>query len=97
MKATEFVKKFGVSEARFYLGTAAEGAKRMSFDMLEHGLKDVTLLVSDLKQIVDAWELVERHGGLKEAKKYSSYIADISWTIHKKIEKAINLVEQCNA
>ena len=50
--------------------------------------------LDDLKQIVDAFELVERYGGMEKAKKlnYDEFRCDIHWN---NLQQAINLVEQC--
>ena len=51
--------------------------------------------ISDLKQIVNAFELVDRFGGIKEAKRvhYDEFLRDINWN---NLQKSINLVEKCN-
>jgi hypothetical protein len=51
--------------------------------------------LDDLKQIVDAWELVESCGGYNEAKKEAEMLEwsnQADW--YNKLIKAINLVEQ---
>lgn len=88
VNAIEFVKKFGFIEAKNTLDDCifleATFFNCLGFD----------ICVSDLKQIVDAWELVERFGGLEESKKlhYDEFRSDTSYN---KLQKAINLVEQC--
>ena len=57
--------------------------------------------INQLKQIVDAWELVESKGGLIECKKILSR-DNFTWcsggrVYSNPLERAINLVEQCNA
>ena len=82
MKANEFVKKFGWDEFKelYQASLYVEPFKTISEKII--GIKK-----SEIKELFDAFELVENHGGLKEAKKYSSYIADISWSIHKRLQK----------
>lgn len=77
MNATEFVKHHGIEYTKgIIIGC-------------ESGLLPKNNNYADLKQIVDAWELVEKVGGTKTAKMW------ISIGNHEDIQKAINLVEQC--
>ena len=91
MKAIDFVKKYGLGEAKRVLhdsrgcvGVKLYGKYKFSTD--------------DLKKLVDAFELVEWHGGLKYAKsyyernskQYPDYYA--GWD---DLKQAINLMEQC--
>ena len=87
MNAIEFVKKFGWGEAKSALGHACGSLDHVAYN-------GYGILISDLKQIVDAWELVERFGGVIEAKKvhYDEFRGDINWN---NLQQAINLVEQC--
>ena len=89
MNAIEFVKKFGFIEAKNTLDDCifleAAFFNCLGFD----------ICVSDLKQIVDAWKLVERYGGLEVAKtcEYSEDLDHVKYNVD--LAKAINLVEQC--
>ena len=88
MNAIEFVKKFGFIEAKNTLDDCifleAAFFNCLGFD----------ICVSDLKQIVDAWNLVERFGGLEESKElhYDEFRSDINWN---NLQQSINIVEQC--
>lgn len=89
MNAIEFVKKFGFIEAKNTLDDCifleAAFFNCLGFD----------ICVSDLKQIVEAWKLVERYGGLEVAKtcEYSEDLDHVKYNVD--LAKAINLVEQC--
>lgn len=88
MNAVEFVREFAVFGAKEYLaGATFYKDKLMVFTDID-----------DLKQIVDAFELVDKHGGIVNAN-------TIAWRLSKagldtqadQMRKAINRVEQCNA
>ena len=79
MKAVEFVKHHGIEYTKgIIIGC-------------ESGLLPKNNNYADLKQIVDAWELVEKFGGLNESRKY------VDNRILPELSRATNLVEQCNA
>lgn len=84
--AIEFVKQNGIEKVHkiidlFPLSTL------ISID-------GIYVSVSDLKQIVDAFKLVDRFGGIKEAKRlhYDEFLRDIAWN---NLQKSINIVDQC--
>ena len=89
MNAIEFVKKFGFIEAKNTLDDCIF-LEAASFNCL-----GFDICVSDLKQIVEAWKLVERYGGLEVAKtcEYSEDLDHVKYNVD--LAKAINLVEQC--
>lgn len=96
MKANEFVKKFGWGEAKFYLGTAREDALWVSFDLPEHGIKDIVIYVSDLKRLVESYELIKSCGGLEQAKAYAiDANACGAFNDERKLKQAIADVESC--
>ena len=81
MSAIEYVKKNGIDKSKIHLDRMKQERWINSF-------------FNDLKQIVDAWELVFEHGSIERAKKY----ADSTYTapeIKDVLVVAINLVEQC--
>lgn len=85
--AIEFVKQNGIEKVKqivdlFPLSTLIN-------------IDGIGVYISDLKQIVNAFDLVERFGGIKEAKRlhYDEFLRDINWN---NLQKSINLVEQCN-
>ena len=93
MNAIEIVKKFGFIEAKNTLDDCifleAAFFNCLGFD----------ICVSDLKQIVDAFELVESKGGLVECKKILSR-DNFTWcsggsVYGNPLKRAVNLVEQC--
>ena len=91
MKANEFVKKFGVHIADHCLNDCASPDDRW---FIHHGALIDGEDFDDLKQIIDAWELVFEHGGIERAKKY----ADSTYTapeIKDVLVRAISLVERC--
>lgn len=92
MNAIEFVKKFGLDLVKRDVA-AWQGGFIKREDFLENYGFDI---LDDLKQIVDAFKLVESYGGLSEAKElhYDEFRSD---TTYNKLQKSINLVEQCNA
>ena len=91
MNAVEFVKECGIDVARRTLGNAVGfGCSRVYL----FGGKYI-FRTDDLKQIVDAWELVESYGGVDMAKRF--FDENIKCSDSDVLEKAINLVEQCNA
>lgn len=117
MKATEFVKKGGLWVFKYALA-------QLSFnkDMflvvyryecefvseVEDNHGDCVFSYRDVKQIVDAFELVESHGGLISSKKYLKFLQssvdmglyhgldDVNYeTEIPLMNNAINLVGQC--
>ena len=85
MSAIEYVKKNGIEKSKIHLDKMKQERWINSF-------------FNDLKQIVDAWELVEKHGGLDNAKYDAKYLFsnwDYSSPMELRIKQAINRVEQC--
>lgn len=73
MKAVDFIRKFGW-----------EVAKQ---DLKNHelnGTRSILYIYGELKVLVDARELVQKHGGIDHAKTYSCMV----------LEQAITLVEE---
>lgn len=64
MNAVEFVKKFGIDLVKRDVA-AWQGGFIKREDFLEHYGFDI---LDDLKQIVEAWELVEKAGGVDGSK-----------------------------
>lgn len=97
MKAIDFVKKFGLEHTK-YLIEDTELTEFAIHSTCGGKYYQDTVSVSDLKQIVDAFDLVEWHGGLSYAKSYyernSKEYPDVvgGWGV---LQQAINLVEQC--
>lgn len=91
MKAVEFVKKYGIDRAK---DLSCRGKTSIGYLSVEHH----NLNQDDLKQIVDAFELVEKVGGLDNAKTFDEscmYCIEHLTTLGN-LKQAINLVEQCN-
>lgn len=98
MNAIEYVKKNGIEKSKIHLDRMKQERWINSF-------------FNDLKQIVEAFDLVGNFGGLALSKYHllkvkNSYSSECYYTDehgnHFKtyehvLEKAINLVEQCNA
>ena len=84
MNAIEFVKKFGLVEAKKQL----EDPKLVYFAQVDYQF------MHDLKQIVDSFEWVEKFGGLDGFKdEYMSRIENNECV--SGMSNAIDLVEQC--
>ena len=91
MKAFEFVKKYGWKDAKICLLNCASPEDKW---FMRRGDLISGQDFDDLKQIIDAWELVFEHGGIERAKKY----ADSTYTapeIKDVLVRAISLVERC--
>ena len=94
MNAIEFVKECGIDVAKRTLNNA-----------IDFGCAEIELFggkyvfrTDDLKQIVDAFELVESKGGLVECKKILSR-DNFTWcsggsVYDNPLKRAVNLVEQ---
>lgn len=83
MKAVEFVKKNGIEKSKIHLDKMKQERWINSF-------------FNDLKQIVDAFELVERFGGIDMAK--TCECEEFEWgrtRYNMELMNAVNLVEQC--
>ena len=65
MKAVEFVKKFGLGKAKGIVAVMMDGVVNYNGESISY---------SDLKQIVEAWKLVENQGGLISSKKYLKFL-----------------------
>lgn len=115
MNAIEFVKKFGVKEAKRIVEYRDNHAKsthvfKFNESCIDKGVinggaylytksyNDYSVSVGDLKQIVDAFELVERFGGIEHAKNERDFRREqnILQRYDAEISEAINLVEQLN-
>lgn len=88
MNAIEFVKNYGIDEAM----EKVQDCEFLNAEFFNWMGNDVC--VSDLKQIVDAFDFVMEHGSVDRAKKYaeSRYTAP---EVKQFLLKAINLVERC--
>lgn len=102
MKAKKFIEKFGWCEANKFIGwyggdTAFKYIKVKEYTVSVHsGDQPYDFHINDLKQYTDAWELVNRFGGLSGAKGeyfevvHSGKYKDVSPV---DLSKAIQLVE----
>ena len=70
MNAIEFVKKFGLDKARGIIAVMSDG-------VINYGGESVSY--SDLKKIVEAFELVEYCNGLEDAKELLDEIDSERW------------------
>lgn len=110
MNAIEFVKNCGVEEAKGLLdkyghsGFYCHFAKIFNITISKSFCvkKDQfhTIDMSDLKQIVEAFELIDSYDGLSEANNWiNNIISNGGMTniqaANCELQKAINLVEQC--
>ena len=104
MNAVEFIKQYGWSKSSVIVfESIGHGANTFydTHDELYYGqINDIRVSVVDIKQYVDAWELVEKHRGLKEAKKdiidakYLGMNDMIFGTSLTELKQAITLVEE---
>ena len=95
MKAVEFIKKFGWIDAShknvwFYFGCTSE----KSFEAI-YGFR----VVEDLKPYIDAYELVQKHGGLQKLKStWNDFEANQEYEFYGTnldlLKQAIALVEE---
>lgn len=100
MDVIEFVREYGLDTTKkvVYRDTAPYAKAvcvyngKLTFSVSVGGPEWV--LISDLKQIVKAFDCVMEHGSVEHAKKYaeSDYTAP---EVKDFLLKAINLVEQC--
>lgn len=91
MNAVEFVKKYGWKEAHIYLLNCAMPQDKW---FMRRGDLISGQDFDDLKQIVDAFELVDGYGGLAEAK-WDLDNPNIDASEAFDLKQAIKLVEQC--
>ena len=90
MKAVEFVKKFGWGEFKelYQASLYVEPFQPPSEKII--GIKK-----SEIKELFDAFELVERYGGVLRSKSYLEKNKNTGSEINLILGAAINLVEQC--
>lgn len=106
MKAIEFVKKHGweavinavkstnAEETACFESKDLDPILSKSGEIIGFNVKIHQINYNDVKEIVDAYELVFEHGSIERAKKY----ADSAYTapeIKTALDRAINLVGQC--
>lgn len=94
MNAIEFVKKHGWKDAKICLLNCASPEDKW---FMRRGDLISGQDFDDLKQIVEAWELVERIGGFESAVKERDFrrINNILQSYDKELSDAISLLEQC--
>ena len=90
MNAIEFVKKFGWGEFKelYQASLYVEPFQPLSEKII--GIKK-----SEIKELFDAFELVERYGGVLRSKSYLEKNKNTGSEINLILGAAINLVEQC--
>ena len=86
MKANEFVKKFGWDNAVSMIDFLENRSRNKSQDKID--------MLNDLKRLVESHELVEKHGGLENAKDDED-MANGFGLGHKGLKQAIADVESC--
>ena len=96
MNAVEFIKQYGWEEAKstvnFFSGI---------FHKLDENENVIfTFQIDDLKQLVDAWELIQKRGSLSEAKaieqQYWNSGVGAAMMVAMVLKQAIELVESVN-
>lgn len=97
MNAVEFIKQYGWSKSSVIVfESIGHGANTFydTHDELYYGqINDIRVSVTELKQYVDAWELVEAYGGLDQA---NNTIAGLNWVRQDALKKSTELVESVN-
>lgn len=88
MKATEFVKNYGLSEAISKVEDC-EFLRAESFNWLGHEVN-----CGELKRLVESHELVKEHGSLERAKMYAESIYTAPEVVVR-LAQAIADVEAC--
>ena len=90
MNAIKFVKKFGWGEFKdlYQASLYVEPFQPPSEKII--GIKK-----SEIKELFDAFELVERYGGVLRSKSYLEKNKNTGSEINLILGAAINLVEQC--
>ena len=93
MNAIEFVKQNGIGKAKQIIDLCPLSTLI--------NIDGIGVSILDLKQIVDAFDLVEKRGGLAEAKaveqQYWNSGVGSAMIISMELKQAIELVEKCNA
>ena len=93
VRANEFVKKFGLEHTK-YLIEDTELSEFAIHSSCAGKYSMDTVCVSDLKRLVESHELVEKHGGLENAKdEYFSCVQNNEPASY--VAKAIADVESC--
>ena len=101
MNAVEFIKRYGWSKSATIVSESiGHGANTFydTHDELYYGqINDIRVSVAELEQYVDAWELIQKRGGLSEAKaieqQYWNSGIGIAMAVAMEIKQAIELVE----
>ena len=86
MKANEFVKKFGIKSAKYWIDHFN------SMNTLPDEFINIEFL-GNLKRIVESHELVENHNGVDMAKRFID--ANIECNDSDRLKQAIADVESC--
>ena len=108
MKATEFIKKYGIGRAvgilhewNMFTQTKKPTHFDTGLDIFIHEddfkfLDESDVSIIELGGLIESWYLVFEHGSVERAKNYASskYTAPEN---AERLKKAIDLVEQCNA
>lgn len=99
MKATEFVKWFGLESAERVVNAAPEGGASYNFNIKKYSdgmiLKGISWVrVDHLKHLVESHELVKEHGSLERAKMYAESIYTAPEVVVR-LKQAIADVEAC--
>lgn len=112
MDAIEFVKKFGLEKAKEAITNVA-WCETAYCIRLKHGCfksaSDCCIDINDLKQIVEAFDLVAKYSCFdngrwhfiadycEKSKLLSQFDSEVYGMVGAKYDKAIELVEKCNA
>lgn len=90
MKAIDFIRKFGWKEAKLFVDENISAGD--VYDNIDDNYFYVETNWTELKQYVDAYELVQSYGGLDKSKELSCS-NNVIFNVHP-LRKAITLVEE---
>ena len=104
MNAVEFIKQYGWSKSSVIVfESIGHGANTFydTQDELYYGqINNIRVSVTELEQYVDAWGLIQKRGGLSEAKaieqQYWNSGIGIAMAVAMELKQAIKLVESIN-
>jgi len=96
LKANEFVKKFGIKEAKKVLHCMDDASEFKIYMPGDTWDKPTLIDAVGLRRLVESHELVEYMGGIDKAKEQAYVLAmEVDGFNPAKIEKAITDVESC--
>ena len=107
MKASEFVKEYGWDEAKHFL-KMNKHKERFSIHKPNRGFSYDFIIVSDLKRLVESWELVEDYKNRESGKWFfiadyckknnlNPFDSDVYEVVSNKYDEAIKIIVDVEA